>query len=66
MYAAALSLALGLTGLLQSLACLILFCIYLALIVALIPVEEEGLVRAYHERFADYRQRTRKLVPFLY
>lgn len=66
MYAAALSIALGLAGLVQSLACLLVFCIYLALIVLLIPVEEEGLQRAYHERFIAYRQHTRRLVPFLY
>ena len=66
MYAAALSIALGLAGLVQSLACLAVFCIYLVLILLLIPVEEEGLQRAYHERFIAYRQHTRRLVPFLY
>jgi protein-S-isoprenylcysteine O-methyltransferase Ste14 len=66
MYAAALSIALGLVGLIQSVACLVIFCIYLVLIVRLIPVEEEGLGQAYHERFITYRQHTRRLVPFLY
>lgn len=66
MYAAALSIALGLAALVHSLAALVLFGIYLVLIVLMIPVEEQGLLRAYHERFVAYRQRTRRLVPFLY
>ena len=47
MYSAALSIALGLACLIQSGACFAVFCIYLALILPLIPVEEaevaEGL-----------------------
>lgn len=40
--------------------------VYLVLIVLLIPFEEEGLLRAYHERFVAYQHHTRRLVPFLY
>ena len=66
MYAAALSISLGLACLLQSLAFFSVFCIYLVLIVLLIPAEEESLQRVYGERYLAYRQKVRKLVPFLY
>ncbi len=66
MYAAALSISLGLACLVQSLAFFSMFCIYLVLIVLLIPAEEENLQRAYGERYLAYRQEVRKLVPFLY
>jgi protein-S-isoprenylcysteine O-methyltransferase Ste14 len=66
MYTAALSISLGLAGLIQSWAFLGVFCIYLVLIVRLIPMEEAGLRKAYGEQYAVYRQKTRKLVPFVY
>jgi len=66
MYAAALSIALGLACLVQSLAFFAVFCIYLVLIILLIPAEEERLQHAYGERYLAYRQNVRKLVPFLY
>jgi protein-S-isoprenylcysteine O-methyltransferase Ste14 len=66
MYAAALSIALGLACLVQSLAFLAVFCIYLALIARLIPAEEEKLQRAYGERYRAYRRKVRALVPYLY
>jgi protein-S-isoprenylcysteine O-methyltransferase Ste14 len=66
MYSAALSISLGLACLLQSLAAFALFMIYLALIVALIPVEEDGLRQAYEARYTTYQRTTKKLVPFLY
>ncbi len=66
MYAAALCIALGLAVLVQSLAFLAIFVIYVVLIVLLIPVEEEGLEQAYRERYRDYEQHTRRLVPFVY
>jgi protein-S-isoprenylcysteine O-methyltransferase Ste14 len=66
MYTAALSISLGLTCLIQSWAFLGVFCIYLALIFPLIPVEEEGLRKAYGAPYAAYQQRTGKLIPFVY
>ena len=66
MYAAALSISLGLACLVQSMAFFAVFCIYLVLIILLIPAEEDALRRAYGERYLAYRQTVRKLVPFLY
>ncbi len=66
MYTAVLCISLGLACLLQSLAYFAVFCIYLVLIVLVIPVEEEALQRAYGEEYAAYRQKVKKLVPFLY
>ncbi len=66
MYTAALSIALGLTCLVQSLAFFGVFCIYLALILALVPTEENGLRTAYSEQYGTYRQKTSKLIPWLY
>jgi protein-S-isoprenylcysteine O-methyltransferase Ste14 len=66
MYAAALSIALGLACLVQSLAFFAVFCIYLVLIARLIPAEEEKLRRAYGERYLAYRQKVSSLVPYLY
>ena len=65
MYTAALCISLGLACLIQSLAYLGAFCVYLVLIVLLIPVEEEGLRRAYGERYAAYQQEVKKVLPFL-
>ncbi len=66
MYAAALSIALGLACLVQSWAFFVVFCIYLVLILPLIPMEEDGLRKAYGKKYGAYRQRTRKLIPFVY
>jgi len=66
MYTAALGISFGLACLTQSLAFFAVFCAYLALIFLLIPVEEEGLRRAYGNEYAAYRQKTRKVIPFLY
>lgn len=66
MYTAALVIALGLACLLQSLAILAVFAVYLALILLLVPVEEAGLQKKYGEPYAAYRRRSKKLVPFLY
>jgi protein-S-isoprenylcysteine O-methyltransferase Ste14 len=64
MYTAALSIALGLASLIQSIVCFIAFFIYFVLIILLIPKEEESLIRAYGEPYIQYRQKVRKLVPF--
>jgi protein-S-isoprenylcysteine O-methyltransferase Ste14 len=66
MYAAALYISLGLTLLTQSLACLAVFVIYLVLILLLIPEEEQGLQQAYGTQYIAYRQKVRKLVPFVF
>jgi len=66
MYTAVLCISLGLASLIQSLAFFVVFCIYLVLILVLIPVEEEGLWRAYGEQYVAYRQKVSKLVPLLY
>ncbi len=66
MYAAALYISLGLALLTQSLACFAVFCIYLVLILQLIPVEEKGLQSAYGSQYIAYRQKVRKLVPFVF
>ena len=64
MYAAALSISAGLALLIQSWAFACVFCVYLVLILRLIPLEEERLLRAYGEQYAAYRRRTRALVVF--
>ena len=58
MYTAALSISLGLAGLIQSWAFLCVFCIYLGLISLLIPMEENELRKAYGEQYAAYQQKT--------
>ena len=66
MYTAALCIAFGLACLTESLACFGAFIVYLALILLLIPVEEESLMRAYGEQYAVYQRKVRKLVPLLF
>ena len=66
MYAAALSISLGLACLSQSWACFGVFYVYFVLVLLLIPVEEEGLQRAYGEPYAVYRRTVKRLVPLLY
>ena len=65
MYAAALCISLGLAWLTQSLAGFIIFCVYLALIGLVIPIEEEGLRRAYGERYVAYTRAVKRLIPFI-
>lgn len=66
MYAAALSIALGLAGLTQSGVLLGVFGAYLALIILLIPREEAGLLRAYDAYARSYRPTVKRLIPFVY
>ena len=63
MYSSALCIALGLALLIQSLACLAVFGIYLVLMIRLIPVEEEEMQRAYGEAYRAYRKKTARLIP---
>jgi protein-S-isoprenylcysteine O-methyltransferase Ste14 len=66
MYAAALLIALGLAGLTQSLACVGVFVVYVAVVLVLIPGEEGALRRTYGERYVRYQREVWRLVPFLY
>jgi protein-S-isoprenylcysteine O-methyltransferase Ste14 len=66
MYTAALSIALGLACLTQSLASFLVFCIYLVLMLWLIPLEEDGLRRVYGERYVAYQRETGKLLPSVF
>ena len=66
MYAAALYISLGLMLLTQSLACLAVFLIYLVLILLLIPLEEQGLQQVYGSQYTAYRQKVKKLIPFIF
>ena len=66
MYTAALNIALGLAGLIQSWLFVVVFGVYLMLITPLIPMEEAGLRKVYGAQYGAYKQRTKKLVPFVY
>jgi len=66
MYTAALGISFGLVCLVQSWALFCVFCVYVVLILLLIPLEEDGLLKAYGEQYVSYQQKTRKLVPFVY
>jgi len=66
MYTSVLCLSLGLALLTQSLAIFTIFWIYLRLILSLVAYEEEGLQRAYGEKFAAYQSRVKKLIPLFY
>ncbi len=63
MYAAALCISLGLACLTLSLAYFCLFCLYVLLVLLLIPVEEEGLRRAYGKRYVLYSDAVKRLAP---
>ena len=64
MYTGALCIALGLACLIQSILCLAVFCMYIVLIILMLPSEEESLVRAYGDSYRQYKQKVRKLFPF--
>ena len=66
MYTAALAISFGLACLVQSWALFGLFCVYLVLIFLLIPVEDDGLRKAYGDQYVTYEQKTKKLIPFVY
>jgi protein-S-isoprenylcysteine O-methyltransferase Ste14 len=66
MYTAALSISLGLACLIQSWAFLCVFCIYLVLILLLVPMEEDGLQQAFGNQYLAYRQRVKAIIPFVY
>jgi protein-S-isoprenylcysteine O-methyltransferase Ste14 len=66
MYSSVLCLSSGLALLTQSLALVAIFGVYVALILRLVPVEEEGLRRAYGEQFVAYQKWVKKLIPLVY
>ena len=66
MYTAALGISLGLACLIQSLAFFSVFCIYLVLIILLIPAEEEGLRRAYGQQYRAYQEEVKRLIPLFF
>ena len=66
MYAAALSISLGLSLLIQSAAFSVVFLIYVALMFGLIPLEEQELQKAYGDRYQEYRRKTKMLIPAIY
>jgi protein-S-isoprenylcysteine O-methyltransferase Ste14 len=66
MYTAALSIAVGLTCLIQSGTAFAVFCVYLVLIGLLIPGEEAGLRNAYGDAYAAYQRTSSRLIPFVY
>ena len=66
MYAAALGISLGLPLMVRSWALIAVFCGYLVLILLLMPVEEDGLLKAYRERYAAYGRGTGKLIPRIF
>ncbi len=66
MYAAALSISLGLSLVIQSAAFFVVFLIYVALMFGLIPLEERELEKAYGARYRDYRRKTKMLIPVIY
>ena len=66
-YAGSLMLNLGFglcVGNLASLLAIVLPCFCVTL--WRIHIEEEALIQAFGQRYQDYRQRTRRLVPFVY
>jgi protein-S-isoprenylcysteine O-methyltransferase Ste14 len=65
MYTAALCIALGLTCLTQSLACLAVFVIYAVIVRLLIPAEEAVLKRAYGEQYESYQRRVGSVIPLI-
>lgn len=65
MYSAALSISLGLSMLTGSWICLCVFCVYLVLILLLIPMEEDRTAKAYGEQYLAYQRKTPVLVPFI-
>lgn len=66
MYTAALCISLGLAGLLLSWLFFGVFCIYLVLILLLIPVEEEKLEKRYGDAYGAYLKKTKRMVPLVY
>ncbi len=65
-YSAAISISLGLACLIQSLAFLAVFVIYLVWIIPLIRLEEQQLLRVDGKKYAAYQHGKARLVPLVY
>jgi protein-S-isoprenylcysteine O-methyltransferase Ste14 len=63
MYAAALSVSLGLALLTQSFLYFGVFCVYVMLIARLIPIEEQRLYQVYKQQYGNYRAAVKALLP---
>ena len=66
MYVAVLCISAGLACLTRYLGYIGVFGIYVVLILSLIPLEEEGLRRAYGERYTVYQRTVKRLIPMVY
>jgi len=66
MYSAVLAMALGLALLVQSLLLFGLFAGLAFSIVAMLPVEDAQLERAYRGEYTRYKERVKALVPFVF
>lgn len=66
MYAAALSISLGLACLIQSWVLVGMFGWYFILISRLIAGEEEELRRVYQDQYLSYQFKVKKLIPYVY
>ena len=66
MYTAALSISLGLACAVQSWIFFCVFCIYLVLLLFLIPMEEEELQKAYGSEYRTYQHKAGMLMPFIH
>ena len=58
-----LYISLGLACLTQSLAYLAVFCVHVALLTVLVPMEEARLRQAYGQQYDAYRQKVHALFP---
>ena len=66
MYSAVLAMVLGLTLLVQSLVLFGLFAGLAISIVAMLPVEDAQLERAYRVEYTRYKEQVKALVPFVF
>ncbi len=66
MYTGALCVSLGLACVTQLPAYLAVFCVYVLVVLLLVPAEERALERAYAGRYVSYRKTAKRLIPLLY
>jgi len=66
MCTAALTISLGLAGLIQSWVLVGMFGLYFIFINLLIALEEDELLRVYKDQYISYQFKVRKLIPYVY
>ncbi len=66
MYSAALSISLGLAGLIQSWVLICIFGLYFIFINLLIVREEDELLSAYKDQYISYKFEVKNLIPYVY